>query len=322
MADKFKWCFIGAGVLANRVAKLITESGKHEIISVFTRRSENAREFANLFHCTPCDDPVTAITMDGVQCVYIVTPHNTHYTYTKLALEAGKPVLCEKPFATDSRSAEELFSLAAEKGLYLAEAMWTWFSPVANRIKKWLDNSEFGTLESTVFHYHMDVRNYGRRLTDPNRAGGALLDTGIYPISYIYRLFGMPSCVSCTGRIENGIDLSEDITFRFPDGKSYSASVSMCDSEGGILLSIRGSKAHLECTSFHSATESVLVRYDGTTETVSCDNGYVNEFDLVAGEILAGLTESRYVPRSATINTLRILDECRRQMHLVYPFEN
>lgn len=322
MYGRFKWCFIGTGLVANRAAKSIMASGQHEIVSVYSRNEATRDGFAAQFDCISCEDARSAITAHGVQAVYIATPHNSHYEYAKLALESGKPVLCEKPFTTDAKQAEELFSLAREKGLYLAEAMWTWFSPVARRIKQWLDDGELGKLQRSVFNYHMDVRSYGKRLTDPARAGGALLDTGIYPISYIYRLFGKPIAISCKGSVKNGIDLRENVVLSFPDGSKHIASVSMCDNDGGLILRLVGTKAEIYCSPFHSAAEAVLHGNDGSVEIFTGDGSYANEFTLAADEILSGRVESRYVPPSATIDVLKIMDECRRQLGLVYPFEN
>ncbi|MBQ8160534.1 MAG: Gfo/Idh/MocA family oxidoreductase [Clostridia bacterium] len=109
-------------------------------------------------------------------------------------------VLCEKPFTTDAKQAKELFSLAEEKGVYFAEAMWTWFSPVAHQVKKWLQDDEFGEIRRIKANDHMDVRRYAARLTDPNRAGGALLDIGVYPITYRPRQMSWKSWMNAAGK--------------------------------------------------------------------------------------------------------------------------
>ena len=321
MAEPFKWCFIGAGKLAHTIATEILPSGRHEIVAVYTRDYAKALAFTKKYGGTPYAEPAAAITAEDVQGVYVVTPHNSHYQYAKLALQLGKPVLCEKAFTTDGTQAKELFSLAAEKGLYLAEAMWTWFSPVAHQVKAWLDSGTFGQLKDVTFCYHADVRGYAPRLTDPNLAGGALLDIGVYPITYLYRLFGKPEKVLCTGRVEGGIDLTEEVSLTFANGQTYTASISMCDSDGGEFFSIIGTRAMLTCPSFHSAKEVELERNNGENELFGASSGRLNEFDLAAEEISMSLTESRYVPPSTTIAVMEILDECRRQLNLVYPFE-
>lgn len=317
----FHWCFIGIGRLAHQVADEITKSGKHEIVSVYSRRIESAQEFAVKFGGKAFVSAENAITADGVDGVYVVTPHSAHYPYVKQALELGNPVLCEKAFTTDAAKAKELFELAEKRGVYLVEAMWTWFSPVANKVREWLVSGEFGEIKEVVANYHMDSRGYAPRVTDPNLAGGALLDVGVYPITYLYRLFGKPTDVRCVGVLENGIDLKEDVTMTFPSGETYTASMSIVDNKGLERFRIIGTKAEISIRFFHSANKATLRRKDGKSEVFKGDGSMLNEFDRVAAEIRMGKTESGFVPRQATLDIMEIMDECRRQMGLVYPFE-
>ena len=317
----FGWCFIGAGNLAHDVANQITGSGKHRIVSVYTRDHSRCCEFAGKYGALACANAADAISAAGVDAVYIVTPHNSHYEYTKLALELGKPVLCEKPFTADSVKTGELIALAKEKQLYLAEAMWTWFAPTANKIKEWLDGGEFGVIGDVSVSYRCDIRGYASRLTDPHRAGGALLDIGVYPITYLYRLFGKPTAVVCRGVLEDGIDTGEEVSMTFADGNTYTASICMSDRNGSEHLVIDGSKAKISVPYFHCAGGAVLERKNGTEEHFSGDGSMLNEFDIVSSEIREGLTESRFVSHAQTLDVMRIMDDCRHQLGLVYPFE-
>ena len=321
MDGTFKWCFIGAGKLADKVARQVIASGGHELVSVYTRSIEKGRRFAEKHGCTAYDDAKAAMTAEGVQAVYVVTPHNSHYEYVKQAVELGIPVLCEKPFTTDAGQAEELFALARECGVYVAEAMWTWFSPIANQVKGWLDHGEFGEIERVKASYRVPLTMRGGRLTDPARAGGALLDIGVYPLTYFYRLFGTPTRVVCRGVVERGIDLEEEIDLTFANGKTCHASVSMRDPIPNERLTIIGSRATVDMKRFHGTDEVKLRRKDGEDESFTGDGSILNEFNLVANEILVGRTQSAYVPPTATVDVMRIMDECRRQMDLVYPFE-
>ena len=321
MKGPFRWCFIGTGTLAKAVARSITASGRHEIVSVFTRRMEKAREFTEKFGGVPFDSAEAAIGAEDVDAVYVCTPHNSHYEYGKLALTLGKPVLCEKAFTVDAGQARELIGLAREKKVYLAEAMWTWFSPVARQVKEWMDAGEYGEIHRVVANYHMNSKNYAPRVADPNMAGGALLDVGVYPVTYLYRLFGKPVAVRCTGVISGGVDMKEEVELTFPDGKTWTASASIDDYRGLERLVIEGDKARTSMWFFHSTNRTKLLRRHGKTVRFKGDGGYLNEFDCVAREIREGLRESRLVPLDATLDVMEIMDECRRQMGLVYPFE-
>lgn len=319
--EPFRWCFIGTGRLAHQVAAEITKSGRHEIVSAYSRRIESARQFASEFGDIAFDNAAEAIAADGVDGAYVVTPHSAHYEYVKKALELGKPVLCEKSFTTDAAQARELFVIAKKQGVYLAEAMWTWFSPIANKVKEWLDSGAFGEIEEVAANYHSDSRGYAARVTDPNLAGGALLDVGVYPITYLYRMFGKPEKVQCVGTLENGIDLKEDVTMHFPNGKAFIASASIVDDIGTEQFRLVGSKGEVSIPFFHSANEVTLQRKDGENESFIGDGSFLNEFDRVAEEIRMGRTESAFVPMQATVDVMDIMDECRKQMGLIYPFE-
>ena len=319
--SKFNWCFIGAGTLANTAAKEILPSGRHRIAAVYTRNGQKCRDFAGKYGGTPYDSAEAAICAPDVDGVYIVTPHTSHYQYAKLALSMGRPVLCEKPITVSAPEAAELFALAKEKRVYLAEAMWTWFSPVAQKVKQWYDAGELGELHYAEARYHIDSRRYAARCTDPNLAGGALLDVGIYPITYLYRLFGRPEAIRCTGRLEGGIDLCEDVVMSFSNGLTCTASISMCDFKGLERVRLGGSKGRVKYYFFHAAKRVKLIRKGGRNEVFQADGSYLNEFDAAAGEIRHGLTQSLLVPPRATTDVMEILDECRRQMGLVYPFE-
>lgn len=167
--------------------------------------------------------------MEGV---YVVTPHNAHFRYVKEALELGKPVLCEKAFTVTAEETDSLIALAREKKVYLAEAMWTWFSPAANQVKLWLMEDKLGKVTDANFTYHMKSVKYAPRVSDPKRAGGALLDITIYPITYAYRLWGYPVKIESSGTIENGIDYGEDVMLTFENGLTARISASIVDMKG------------------------------------------------------------------------------------------
>ncbi len=316
----FRWCFIGTGTLARQVAAEITASGRHQIATVCSRRPENARRFAEQFGGKACEDPEQA--MKDADAVYVVTPHPSHYQYTKMAIELGKPVLCEKPFTVRAPETEELFALAREKQVYIVEGMWTWFSPVALKVREWVESGILGDIEQVSMNMLVDVTGYAPRLTDPQLAGGALLDSGVYPVTYLYRLFGNPTGVRCSGKIENGCDLSDEIELTFENGQTYCIHLSICDKAGINELRITGTRAEIYVNHFHYADQADLTARDGKTiEHFQGKTTLLNEFDKVAEEIREGLRESAMVPPRATMDVMRILDECLKQIGLVYPFE-
>ena len=316
----FNWCFIGTGTLAKQVAEEITASGRHRIASVYSRRLEAAVRFAEQYGGKAYEAAEQAIL--NADAVYVVTPHPSHYQYVKQAVELGKPVLCEKPFTVSGAETKELFDLARAKKVYIVEGMWTWFAPVALKVKEWLDSGEAGETEQVITKYLVNVLDYALRLTDPSLAGGAILDSGVYPITYLYRLFGKPAGIRCSGVIKNGIDLSDEIDLTFADGQTHHISLSIGDDRGEEYIRIIGTKADIFVDHFHYADKAELIAKDGKIiRTFAESTTLLNEFDLVSEEIRAGLTESVRIPPQATMDVMDIMDECRRQIGLVYPFE-
>ena len=319
-SQAFKWCFIGTGTLAKSVAKEIADSGRHVVASVCSRRYEGAVRFAEEYGGTAYEDPAQAIR--NADAVYVVTPHPSHYPYVKLAVELGKPVLCEKPFTVKAAETNELFALAEEKGVYIAEAMWTWFNPLANKVKEWVDSGAVGEIEHVTTEMLVNVIGYAPRLSDPNLAGGAILDSGVYPITYLYRLFGKPVSVQCSGKIEGGVDLSDEIDLKFENGQTHHISLSMVEENRSEILRIVGTKGEIFLDNFHFADTAELRDRDGKLiQRCEAKTTILNEFDAVAGEIREGKTQSSFVPPQATMDVMEIMDECRRQIGLVYPFE-
>lgn len=320
--EKFRWCFIGAGSLANTVASQLNKSKRHEIVSVYTRNYEKGKAFAEKHGGTAYDTPEKAITAQGVEGVYIVTPHNAHFRYAELSLNLGKPVFCEKAFTVTAEETEKLITLAHEKKLYLCEAMWTWFSPSANMTKKWIDEGKIGRISSAYFRYHSRTVGYKGRHTDPRRAGGALLDITIYPVTYAYRLWGKPDKIEAKANISGGIDLSEDITFTYSDSFKVNISASINDSRGLEEMSIKGEKGEIKAPFFHAMNGITLKKGLFRKERFKGDgpkiNSYLDEFDAVAADIRSGKTESDMVPLKATLEVMEILDEIRDIIGLSY----
>lgn len=311
----FGWAFLGCGSIAGQVAdELILEEGQ-KLVSCWNRSKERAEKFAEKYGCRTYLTPEEAIRAEGVDAVYIAVTADKHLDYIRLCLEAGVPVLCEKPFTVNLKEAEEAFALAKEKGVYLCEAMWTWFNSPALTVKSWLE--KIGPVKKVTAKYCVPISG-NPRLVDPVRLGGALVDIGVYPIRYAYELFGYPKAISCKGRVEDGVDHEEEITLTY-DGFTAELSVNM-DEWKGEEFCVEGEKGSIRVPFFHCAEEAFL---SGEEEVHFEDKSkkYGVELRRVSEEIAAGMKESALCPPEHTLDVMRILDECRRQMGLVYPSE-
>ena len=316
----FTWCFIGTGTLAKQVAAEITASGRHRITAVYSRRYEAAEAFAGPYGAKAYKTAEEAIQQ--ADAVYVVTPHPSHYQYTKMAIEMGKPVLCEKPFTVKACETKELFRLAREKQVYIVEGMWTWFAPVARKVKEWVDGGVLGAVQQVTTKMLVNVIHYAPRLTDPVLAGGAILDSGVYPITYLYRLFGKPTEVHCSGRIAQGVDLGDEIDLTFGNGLRCHISLAIDSDADENFIRIEGEKADIFLKHFHYTDHADLLAKDGSLiQRYEARTTLLEEFDKASEEIRAGKTESAFIPPQATIDVMDIMDACREQIGLVYPFE-
>lgn len=316
--SKFRWAYIGSGNIASSTARSI-EKGNHTITAVYGRTAEKVEKFAKKHKARAYTDFEKAIMADDVDAVYIATPHTSHVDYAVRAMELGKPVLCEKPVGVTEADVDTLIEAAKANDIYFCEAMWTWFSDVARTVKKWVNNGEIGKVESVEIYYAFPglMMSKDSRVLTPSTAGGALLDVGIYPITYCYNLFGYPDRITCNGEIKNGIDVKEAVVLEYGDMK---CTLTMSLSELKEYCLIKGEKGTIKLQFFHMANKAVM-RNDKGRRVFRGKTDYLTEFNAVAKEIQAGKKESDYIPFEATKSCMRIMDECRKQMNLVYPFE-
>lgn len=323
--NTFNWCFIGTGSMAKIAARqmALTRSRSHRIVSVYSKKREESDRFALWFGGKGYDTLEEAISVPDVDAVYIATSHDSHYELAKKCIELGKPVLVEKPFTINARQAEELFELAEEKNVFIDEAMWTWFSPIAHKVREWVVTGEIGDVRRVDIKYAMASSKFYRapRLFDKNLGGGALLDIGIYPLSYCYNIFGMPSKITCIGDInEDGIDKGEKITLEYENGLICNLSISLTAFEGPENAVITGTDGAITIPLFHQAVKATLLSKT-KRETTRNFTTYMTEFDVVAEEIRAGKLTSELVPKENVLGVMKVMDECRRQMGVVYPCE-
>ncbi len=315
---KFRWAYIGSGSIAQSTAKSILK-GDHEIISVYSRNSRKAEAFAKKYGAAAAKTAQEAIDFPGVDGVYIATPHTSHVEYSLMALKAKKPVLCEKPVAVSADEVELVINTAKENDTYFAEAMWSWFSDISLTVKAWVNSGRIGEIRSVkIVHAFPGLKmDESSRVRDPNTAGGALLDIGIYPITYCYNIFGVPDKIECTGEIHKGIDIKEQVTLHYG---SFSCECSMSLEHLKESFEIVGTKGKIILPLFHVAPVAIMKIKRGFRLFFG-KTTYLNEFNRVAEEIRQGKKQSDYIPFESTLQCMKIMDECRRQMGLKYPFE-
>jgi predicted dehydrogenase len=332
--NSFAWAIVGPGTIANRFADAVHRSDDMHLGIVQGRSLSRASEFAR----TWTRDGVTAIRAtesldavlsdDGIDGVYIATPHAFHANAIRAALLAKKPVLCEKPLVTDAKKAEALVALAREQNTFLMEAVWTRFLPLYETIRQWLRDGEIGAIRSMqssfCFNAAFDATS---RLFDPAQAGGALLDIGIYNLTAtrIAMLAALGECpnaaqIDATAVLApTGVDQRLYATLHFPNG------IASIDSDAENALRIYGERGVIEIQSrFWQATRATLTRTGDAPISIHHPfriNGFEYEIEAAVRAIRDGRIECEQMPHSETIETLRWMDRIREQIGVRYPFD-
>ena len=325
MAAKMRWGILATGWIADLFTKDLILTG-HAVTAVGSRSQASADRFAKALGIPTAHGSYEALVADpNVDIIYIATPHPQHASAAKLALNAGKHILVEKAFTLNAAEAAEIVTLAQAKGLVVLEAMWTRFLPHMKRIREILDAGTIGEVRSiTADHRQKLPDDPKHRLNALDLGGGALLDLGIYPISFAWDVLGKPTAIQATATFrDTGADAQVATIFHYASG-AIATTLSSSDSAGPNRAAVVGTKGRIEID---------RVWYSPTTFRVyDNDNNLVEAFDQpVAGRgmqfqadeaerlIAAGQTAGDIMPPSQSVEIMATLDEVRRQIGLRYP---
>lgn len=321
--EKFRWCVIGAGMIAKTVCKAITKSGRHEIVSVYSRTFSHAAKLAGKYGATCPGSLEEALADHRVDAVYIATPHSAHYFYLTECIKRRKPALAEKAFTVNAAQAEKVFELAKEYKTPVCEAMWTRFQPVVLEIADEAEKGTIGKIKSFRGGFSTPatwVRPFlSDRLFKPEYAGGALLDVGVYPVSFSHLLLGVPDGIKCEAELKDGIDYSDKIELSYNGGAvcKLECTLKGLKSFKGV---IEGEKGKIVIPNYTRPEKAVVYDADGKKiKTIRGKRGYVYEFDAFADCVRRHETECRFMTGKDTVEVMRIMDDCRKISGLCYP---
>lgn len=222
MSEKIRWGILSTGAIARQFAQGLASVPDAELVAVGSRTQDAADRFGEMFRVPHRHPSYRALAADpDVDVVYIGTPHSLHCENTLMCLEAGKPVLCEKPFAINAAQAERMIAAARAKQLFLMEALWTRYLPAILELKRLLAAGTIGDIRmiEADFGFRPDYDPRGR-LFNPDLGGGALLDIGIYPISLAYLLLGPPARMTSLAELgRTGVDERSAVVFGYSGGE-------------------------------------------------------------------------------------------------------
>lgn len=208
-APGLHWGVIGPGRIAASFVQALRAHTEQRVVPVGSRDAERARAFADRFGIPSAYGSYAEVLDDAwVDIVYIASPHSEHYTHALMAIEAGKHVLVEKAFTRDAGEAEQLIEAAHKQGVFCMEAMWTRFLPHMDVVRQVLDLGLLGEVRTvTADHGQFMSPDKDHRLFAPELAGGALLDLGVYPVSFAAMVLGPFASLAAVGDMTHtGVD--------------------------------------------------------------------------------------------------------------------
>ena len=320
-----KWGIIGAGNISASFAAALKQMEYTELAAIASRDVNKAKDFAGKFGIRKAYGSYEELAKDkDIDVIYIGTPHTEHMKNAELCIKNGKAVLCEKPFTVNSKETKYLMDLAKEHKVFLMEAMWTKFLPVTKKVKEWITNEKIGKVKKMQVGFGFTVPyNESNRLYNYSLAGGALLDAGVYPITYAVHLMGkLPVQVVSTGVfLDNGIDVQNCILFKF--GMDAIAMLSSAiNAEVGKEAVIIGDNGKIVVPNFWMADKALIYDMKGNEIEAYKEDGRINGYEFQAYEVndclRNGQLESKLNPVQDTLEILRIMDGIREDWGLKY----
>jgi predicted dehydrogenase len=323
----FRWGILGPGRIAHRFAQALEDVEGAQLQAVASRSAERARDFAQKYGAPASYASDEALAADpSVDAIYIATPHRFHHAQARLCLEAGKPVLCEKPLTVNAAQAADLIQLAQAKNLFLMEALWSRFLPVYRQVRAWLDSGELGEIRlvTSTFCFQPE-RDPADRKFDHDLAGGALLDLGVYNVSLSQWAIGNdPSSVAAKAYLgDTGVDELTAVTMVYPRNAVAQFTCSLLF-EAANDLTIYGTRGFVRIhADFWQSTRATLsVQGKETIVTLPFRrNGFEYQVEEAMSCIRHGKRESKGMPLASTLATMATMDRIREQIGLRYSFE-
>lgn len=325
-----KTAILGAGNIAKSMAAALRGLQKRgenvEPYAVGARELSRAEAFAREQGFKKAYGSYEELVSDPeVDLVYVATPHSMHCEHTRLALEHGKNVLCEKAFTMNAGQAEEVIALAEKKGLLLAEAIWPRYMPSRQMILDLIDSGVIGTVTSLSANLGYPLTHV-ERMVRPELCGGALLDLGVYPLNFACMAFPgeIRDVASACVKWETGVDAQNSFTLTFEDGRMavlYSSMLVQSDRLGVI----NGDKGYMEVQNINNPEEIRIfdlqrncIRTIPVPEQI---NGYEYEVLACREALEKGWTECPQMPHAETLRMMKVMDGLRKSWGVIYPME-
>ncbi|AJE85969.1 MULTISPECIES: Gfo/Idh/MocA family protein [Streptomyces] len=327
--ERVRWGVLATGGIAAHFTSGLLDSPGAEVVAVGSRSEESARAFAERFGIERAYGDWASLAADAeVDVVYVATPHSAHRAAAGLCLQAGRAVLCEKAFTLNSREAEELIALARSGGRFLMEGMWMYCNPLIRRMRELIADGAIGEVRTVQADFGLPGPfPASHRLRDPAQGGGALLDLGVYPVSFAHLVLGEPEQVAASAVLSpEGVDLRTAMLLSWASGAQALLHCAV-DSGTGVTASVTGSAGRIDLPAgFFHPERFVLHRPGREPEEVTSPEASALPRDSMRHEaeevmrcLRAGELQSPLVPWEGTLAVMRTLDAVRERTGVRYP---
>ena len=325
-----RWGILGTGHIAGRFAEALGTLDDARLLAVGSRRAATAEAFARRRGVERPYGSYAELAADpDLDIVYVASPHALHREHSLRCLEAGKAVLCEKPFALNALEAREVLASARVRGLFCMEALWTRFLPAMRRLIELIDGGTIGEVRMVSAQLGFPSEpDPSSRLFDPALAGGALLDLGVYPLALASQLLGRPVEVASAATLgATGVDEQCALLLRYERGRIASLGASLRNlalneahiAGSGGEIRVHGPLNQPQALTITPARDGASGAY--TVHAPFAGNGLQEQAAEAMRCLRAGLTESPTMPLDESVAILETMDAARRQWGLVYPQE-
>ncbi|KAI9158427.1 NADP:D-xylose dehydrogenase [Paramyrothecium foliicola] len=363
-----KWGIMATGWIATTFVKDLLNDPtsrevhdvRHEVVAVSSSNSvQRAQDFIKSMQCkestTAYGSYADLVADPNIDIIYVATPHSHHFQNTMLALEAGKHVLCEKAFTVTASQTRKLIETARAKNVFLMEAVWTRYFPLSVKVRELITSGEIGTVYRTLADLSVNASgedgsltfDNSHRMVNPQLAGGALLDLGIYSLTWVFQTLyhtqkesdkEAPSVLAAVNKYETGADEMTSIICHFPKHKSMGIATTALrvatdpgqNDQYGPTIRIQGSGGEIQVFGpAYRPTQYKVIKKSGEAEVVDCPipkdaardwgHGMFWEADECARCLRDGKKESASMPWTESIVIMETMEAALKQGGVEYP---
>ncbi len=316
---KIRWAICGLGTISKKFLKAIQLTADNVVVACASSDKTRAEKYAKKYDIELFGTYEEIASSGAIDAVYICNNISDHYRCAKLFLTHKVAVLCEKAFTQNDTEAQSLIMYAKEQNTLIMEAMWTKFLPSTQKILELASSKQLGNIIEMQGAFCVDKRfDKKSRSFDNKRGGGSILDLGVYLVSYAHFLLGMPTKLSATGEVKNGVDLKSQIIMEYPNqviATFKSSSVNFFK----MFMHIKFERGEIKIPMFMQASR-FTVKQEGHKQTYKFKfkNGFQYEINHFSKLIIDNKKESNIRSYNETLEVMKLLTDINHKLGVTF----